>query len=180
MTDNRVVYQQAPFDVPEIHIPVGHLESAPGVVVDDGTGNAVDVFVTIGETGAMKNNIPGFEFDLGIVFGPRAFPAHAFTGNRMAWGTLEQRVFLIDELFGFMGLGFAGFLDYGGAWYDTEAARAGGNVGVGIRFGGTRGTAANVGRLDLSWRFGEGCVPASEGSCEGNRWAISFGRAFPF
>ncbi len=132
------------------------------------------------ETGAMKNNIPGFEFDLGIVFGPRAFPAHAFTGNRMAWGTLEQRVFLIDELFGFMGLGFAGFLDYGGAWYDTEAARAGGNVGVGIRFGGTRGTAANVGRLDLSWRFGEGCVPASEGSCEGNRWAISFGRAFPF
>jgi len=132
------------------------------------------------ETGAMKNNIPGFEFDLGIVFGPRAFPAHAFTGNRMAWGTLEQRVFLIDELFGLMGLGFAAFLDYGGAWYEDESPRAGGNVGLGLRFGGTRGTAANVGRLDLAWRFGQGCVPASEGSCEGNRWAISFGRAFPF
>ena len=132
------------------------------------------------EVGAMKNNMPGFEFDLGIVFGPRAFPAHAFTGNRMAWGTLEQRMFLIDELFGFMGLGFAAFLDYGGAWYADEDPRLGGDVGLGLRFGGTRGTAANVGRLDLAYRFGEGCVPASEGSCVGNRWAISFGRAFPF
>ena len=133
------------------------------------------------EVGAMKNNPPGFEFDLGIVFGPRAFPAHAFSGNRMAWGTLEQRVFLIEELFGFMGLGFAAFLDYGGAWYDYEGSRLGGDVGFGLRFGGTRGTGPNVGRLDLAYRFGEGCVPASEGSsCAGRRWAISFGRAFPF
>jgi hypothetical protein len=155
------------------------------------TGTLVGQFIRKNSTvlhiegGARRGTPPGLEFDLGLLFGPRAFPAHSFTGDRMIWGTLEQRAFLIDELFGFMGLGFAAFVDYGGAWYsETEDdvagrdpplgqdARFGGNVGFGLRFGATRGTGPNVGRLDLAYRFGEGW--------SGSRWAISFGRAFPF
>jgi hypothetical protein len=143
------------------------------------------------EVGARKGTPPGMEFDLGLGLGPRAFPAHAFTGDVMVWGTLEHRAFLIDEVLGFMGLGFAAFVDYGGAWYSRDDPlldqdpRLGGNIGFGLRFGSTRGTGANVGRVDLAYRFGEGCrsaseIPPGESSCQGNRWAISFGRAFPF
>ncbi|UCF39571.1 MAG: hypothetical protein JSW43_07415 [Gemmatimonadota bacterium] len=124
------------------------------------------------QAGALKNAAPGSEFDLGSGFGPRAFPAHAFTGERMAFAILEHRAFLIDQLFGMLGLGFAGFLDYGGAWFADQPSRLGGDVGVGLRFGSTRSTAANVGRLDLAYRFGEGF--------EGNRWVVSFGQQFPF
>ena len=124
------------------------------------------------QVGALKNVAPGSEFDLGSGFGPRAFEAHAFTGERMAFAILEHRAYLIDQLIGMMGLGFAGFLDYGGAWFADEPSRLGGDVGVGLRIGSTRSTAANVGRLDLAYRFGEGF--------EGKRWVVSFGQQFPF
>ncbi len=124
------------------------------------------------QVGALKNVAPGSEFDLGSGFGPRAFAAHAFTGERMAFGILEHRAYLIDQLFGMLGLGFAGFLDYGGAWFADQPSRSGGDVGVGLRMGSTRSTGANVGRLDLAYRFGEGF--------EGKRWVVSFGQQFPF
>jgi hypothetical protein len=124
------------------------------------------------QAGAMKNVAPGSEFDLGSGFGPRAFEAHAFTGERMWFAIIEHRAFLIDQLFGMLGLGFAGFFDYGGAWFTDQSSRVGGDVGLGLRFGSTRSTAANVGRLDLAYRFGEGF--------EGSRWALSFGQQFPF
>jgi hypothetical protein len=88
------------------------------------------------------------------------------------WGTLEHRAYLIDELFNLFGLGFAAFLDYGGAWYPDERPRKGGNVGVGLRLGATRATGANLGRFDLAYRFGDG-VGA-------DRWIFSFGRAFTY
>jgi hypothetical protein len=122
--------------------------------------------------GLMKNVAPGSEFDLGSGFGPRAFEAHAFTGERMAFVIVEHRAFLIDQLLGMLGLGFAAFLDYGGAWFTDQSSRVGGDAGVGIRFGSTRSTAAHVGRLDLAYRFGEGFT--------GSRWVLSFGQQFPF
>ncbi len=124
------------------------------------------------QAGALKNVPPGSEFDLGHGFGPRAFEPHAFTGERMVWGILEHRAFLFDELFGLLGLGFAGFLDYGGAWFRGQPSRLGGDVGIGLRFGSTRSTGANVGRLDLAYRFGEGF--------QGSRWVVSFGQQFLF
>jgi hypothetical protein len=115
---------------------------------------------------------PGTEFDLGHGLGPRAFGPHAFTGDRMAWGSIEHRAFLVDEVLGLLGLGFAGFVDYGGAWFADQEVSLGGDVGLGLRLGATRATSQNVGRLDVAYRFGDGF--------EGRRWAVSFGRGFAF
>jgi hypothetical protein len=124
------------------------------------------------QAGAQEGPAPGAEFDLGHGTGPRSFKPHAFTGTRSVWGTFEHRVYLFDDLFGLLGLGIATFLDYGGAWYPDQSARAGGNVGIGIRTGAARATGVNIGRIDLGYRFGDGW--------SGNRWVMSFGRGVPF
>jgi hypothetical protein len=122
--------------------------------------------------GWQRNPTPGAEFDIGHGIGPRGFEPHAFTGTRTAWGVLEHRVFLFDALLDLFGLGVAGFLDYGGAWYPDESPRVGGNVGLGLRMGGTTSTGPNVGRLDVAYRFGDGW--------SGSRWVVSLGQAFEF
>jgi Surface antigen variable number repeat len=124
------------------------------------------------EAGAQRNPAPGAEFDIGHGIGPRGFEPHAFTGTRTAWGVLEHRVFLADALLDLFGLGVAGFVDYGGAWYPDQSPRVGGNVGLGLRLGGTTSTGPNVGRLDFAYRFGEGW--------SGKRWVVSFGQAYEF
>ena len=122
--------------------------------------------------GAQERPVPGREFDLGHGIGPRSFGPHAFVGTRMLWGTLEHRWFTWDDLGGVLGLGFAGFLDYGGSWYPDQPSRFGGNVGLGLRTGFNRSTGANTGRIDIGYRFGEGFA--------NRRWVLSFGRGFLF
>ncbi len=135
------------------------------------------------EAGAQHGVAPGFEFDLGHGRGPRVFEPHAFTGNRTVWGSLEQRAFLIDEVLNLFGIGFAAFVDFGGAWFDDQSPRVGGNVGAGLRIGATRATDQSIGRFDLAYRFGD-CpldLPEFPGqSCAGRRWELSFGRGFAF
>ena len=130
------------------------------------------------EAGVRRGLPPGAEFDLGHGLGPRAFDSHAFTGTRSVWGTLEHRWFAVDEVLHLMGIGVAGFLDFGGAWYADQPARAGGDVGIGLRLGATRATGANVGRFDLAYRFGDEWSVADGGS--GHRWVLSFGRSYTF
>ncbi len=88
----------------------------------------------------------------------------------------EHTWYWLDDLFGWelFGLGFAGFLDYGGAWYDFQDARAGGNVGAGIRLGMTAGQGAGTLRIDFAYLWGDG-IPERSG---GNRFAISIGPSF--
>ncbi len=124
------------------------------------------------EMGAQRGIGPGAEYDIGHGLGPRAFGPHSFTGSRMIWGSVEHRAFVIDEVFGMLGIGFAGFVDYGGAWFEDQSRRLGGDVGAGLRLGATRATGPNVGRLDIAYKFGEGF--------DGNRWVVSFGRGFAF
>jgi len=124
------------------------------------------------EGGAQKNPSPGAEFDIGHGLGPRGFSPHAFTGTRTVWGLAEHRIFLADALLNLFGLGLAGFVDYGGAWYPDQPARLGGDVGLGLRMGGTTSTGPNVGRLDFAYRFGDGW--------SGHRWVVSFGQAYEF
>jgi hypothetical protein len=130
------------------------------------------------EAGMRQGMPPGSEIDLGHGLGPRAFDSHAFTGTRSAWATLEHRWFAVDEVLHLLGIGFAGFVDFGGAWYANEPARAGGDVGLGLRLGATRATGANVGRLDLSYRFGDEWSFADGAS--GHRWVLSLGRSYAF
>ncbi len=124
------------------------------------------------EAGVQDGAPPGGEIDLGLGEGPRAFKAHAFTGTRSLWGTIEQRFFVVDEFLNLFGLGFAGYFDYGGAWYPDQPVRMGGDVGFGLRLSSVRAGEATVGRLDLSYRFGDGF--------DGSRWVFSFGRVLEF
>ena len=53
LTDERVRCEQAPFDHPQITLPNG---AKGGNVKDDGTGQAVENFETIGAVGAGGSN----------------------------------------------------------------------------------------------------------------------------
>ena len=122
--------------------------------------------------GIMENPPPGGEFDLGFEFPPRSWAPHSFVGTRSLWGTLEHRWFPFDQILKLAGLGLAGFLDYGGAWYADQSPRWGGAVGIGIRTGWSRTSVADTGRIDIGYRFGTGVT--------GNRWVISFGGGWIF
>ena len=125
------------------------------------------------QAGAQENPPPGQQFNLGFNTPPRSWEANAFVGTRTLWGTLEHRWFAIDEFLKLFSIGFAGFIDYGGAWYADQKPRFGGDFGLGLRIGGALGTAARTGRIDLGYRFGEG-------SDVGSRLVLTFGGSFVF
>ena len=122
--------------------------------------------------GILENPPPGTEFDLGFDRSPRSFDPHSFVGTRAATGTLEYRWYAWDSLLGLFGLGLAGFVDYGGAWYPEQDPRWGGNVGVGLRTGSARSSGAQTGRIDFGYRFGQ--------EVTGSRWVFSLGTGFNF
>ena len=122
------------------------------------------------EGGGLRRPKPGAEFDPWLdQRGPRLFGAHAFTGTRMAWLAFEDRILVVEDLWGMVGVGIAPFVDYGGAWYDNEAARLGGDAGVALRFGPTRAVRGDAGELAVGYRFGAG-----------TGWAIALRRGFRF
>jgi len=112
------------------------------------------------EAGWLENPVPGGEFDLGLGVGPRAFRSHAFTGDRSYFGTAEYRVTLMDDFLGQIGLGVAGFVDHGGAWYAASPRRTGWDAGVGLRLGASRSTDTDALRFDLAHRFGNDVEPS--------------------
>jgi len=123
--------------------------------------------------GMQKNPYPGEEFDLGLTYGPRGFPAHAFTGDRAFFTTAEYRWVAIPEIFKLFGLGLATFVDYGGAWYAGSPTRTGTDAGVGLRIGSIRASSGKgATRIDLVHRFANDVLP--------NKWLIAIGAGFPF
>ena len=122
------------------------------------------------EGGALHRPKPGAEFDLWFEQRvPRLYGAHEFTGTRMAWLALEDRILVVDDLWGMVGLGLAPFVDYGGAWFPDESARLGGNVGLALRFGPTRAVHGDAGELAVGYRFGVG-----------TGWGLALRRGFRF
>jgi cytochrome c peroxidase len=68
LTDDRVVFQRAPFDHPQLFVPNGHPGNSNSTIDADGDGLADDVLVEIPAVGAQGGNpLPGF---LEGVFGP--------------------------------------------------------------------------------------------------------------
>ncbi|MGH7548841.1 MAG: hypothetical protein ACREMM_11790 [Gemmatimonadales bacterium] len=125
------------------------------------------------EGGALRRPNPGGEFDLWLVRkGPRVFGIHQFTGTRMAWLALEDRILVSDEVWGLLGVGVAPFFDYGGAWYAEDPVRLGGDVGLSLRLGPTRSVRGDVAEFAIGYRFGEGF--------SGSRWAISIRNGLVF
>jgi hypothetical protein len=124
------------------------------------------------EGGWIKDPLPGAEFDLGLGSGPRAFRSHAFTGDRSVFATAEYRVTVVEDLLGLVGLGVAGFVDHGGAWYAGSPRRLGWDAGVGIRVGASRSTDTQALRFDLAHRFAN--------DAEDSGWVITVGKGFVF
>ena len=66
-----------------------------GTVTVDVTGFLAPVerhsLILHADAGWSKNPVPGNEFDLGLSRGPRAFPNHAFTGDRSFVTMAEYR-----------------------------------------------------------------------------------------
>ena len=123
--------------------------------------------------GMQKNPYPGEEFDLGLTYGPRGFPAHAFTGDRGFFTVAEYRWVAIPEVFKIFAVGFATFVDYGGAWYSGSATRTGTDAGVGLRIGSIRSSSGKgATRIDLVRRFANDVLPA--------KWLLAIGSGFPF
>jgi hypothetical protein len=109
------------------------------------------------EGGHRRNATPGTEFDLWRDgSGPRLFGAHEFTGTRMSWVAVEDRVVVTDEVWGLVGLGVAPFFDWGGAWFKGDPRRLGGDVGVALRVGPTRSIRGDVAEVAFGYRFGAG------------------------
>ena len=122
------------------------------------------------EGGTASRVAPGAEFDTWLYQnGPRAFGAHAFTGTRRWWAVAEDRVLVTPSFLGLFGLGLAPFVEWGGAWYDDERPRTGGDVGLALRLGSTRSTRGEVTEVSVANRFG-----AAKG------WAVTFREAVDF
>jgi hypothetical protein len=130
------------------------------------------VAVLHAEVGWLENPLPGAEFDLGLGTGPRAFRSHAFTGDRTVFATAEYRVTVTEDFLGLIGLGVAGFVDHGGAWYAGTPRRLGWDAGIGLRVGASRASDPEVLRFDLARRFGN---DAQEGG-----WVVTVGKGFVF
>ncbi len=122
--------------------------------------------------GWQKNPMPGAEFDLGLVLGPRGFGQHTFTGDRAFFLSGEYRYTITDQLLRSMGLGLAAFADYGGAWYAGSRRRTGYTVGLGLRFGVTIDTGLEPLRVDLGRVGGAGLAR--------DRWELAIGKGFVF
>jgi hypothetical protein len=126
------------------------------------------------EGGLLTNPKPGREFDPWIEQrAPRLFGIHDFTGTRMTWFVLEDRVLVVDELLGLFALGVAPFVEYGGAWYADEAPRQGGNAGMSLRFGPTRAVRGEAAELAVGYRF-------DQAGGTGKKWAVSLRKGFSF
>jgi surface antigen Omp85-like protein len=124
------------------------------------------------EAGWLENPLPGAEFDLGLSVGPRAYGSHAFTGDRSFLTTAEYRITVAENFLGQAGIGLAGFVDYGGAWYAGSRRRTGWDTGLGIRLGATRSSDVGAVRLDLAHRFANDVDDAG--------WVITIGKGFVF
>jgi hypothetical protein len=124
------------------------------------------------DAGWKDHPAPGDNFDLGLGVGPRAFPLHAFTGDREAFFTAEYRVAAAHDVFGLFDFGVAASVDHGGAWYAGSPSRWGDDVGIGIRLGSVRATRPDATRFDLSWRFANDAMKGG--------WVFSVARGFAF
>jgi hypothetical protein len=129
-------------------------------------------FVAHGEIAALRDPLPGTEFDLGLGAGPRAFTQHSFTGDREFFATAEYRYTISPELLKVIGVGVAAFADYGGAWWSDESQRTGWDYGVGLRLGASRAPDLESNRIDLAWRAARPGMPGG--------WVVAVGKGFVF
>jgi len=162
----------------QVGAAVSGLRSSAGVDSSSGDASLLTVLqpnelhLLVGRVagGWLKNPPFGAEYDLGLGYAVRAFPSHAFTGDRYYLVNGEYRWLAVPRFLGLFGLGIAGFVDHGGAWFDGMERRSGTDAGFGLRIGSIRSAGSVVGRLDFAYRF--------QGDREPAGWVVSLGRGF--
>ncbi|HEX6316109.1 MAG TPA: hypothetical protein VFZ73_14665 [Gemmatimonadaceae bacterium] len=121
--------------------------------------------------GLQHDVVPGREFDIGLGAGLRAYPAHAFTGDRFVLLAGEYRYLVLPRFLGLIGVGVAAYAGHAGAWNLGEPRRTGTEFGLGLRLASIR-EAGGIWRIDLSRR--------NAGAGFRGGWVASLGRGFVF
>ena len=155
--------------IPSAGLDSGSVQLGGTVVLQPGPRHVAVLHV---DGGWLEDPVPGEEFDLGLGSGPRAFGSHAFTGDRSIFATAEYRYTVVDDLAGLVGLGIAGFVDHGGAWYGGSPRRVGWDAGIGLRVGASRSSDTPALRFDLARRFANDVEPSG--------WVLTVGKGFAF
>lgn len=100
------------------------------------------------------------QLNLGADNGLRGYDARSFVGDKRMVLNLEDRVHLAENVFDLMSFGAAGFVDLGGATYDTLGSILSENlnadVGVGLRFAFPRSSGGRVLRVDIAAPLNDG------------------------
>jgi hypothetical protein len=125
-----------------------------------------------GFVGWQHDQVPGAEFDIGLSYGLRAYPLHAFTGDRAWIAGAEYRWTLFENLWSILGVGLGAFAEAGGAWFVGEPTRSGADVGFGVRVGPSRLASCDMFRLDAAYRFPGAGFDAG--------WSLVLGRGLSF
>lgn len=127
----------------------------------------------------------GLEFDsdlellLGAANGLRGYKDRTFTGSHRLIINLEDRIYLVEDVFKVASFGCAVFADIGGvssnSVFDILDDRLYGDVGVGLRVGFPRSSGGSVLRFDVA-------VPLRTGPDDSEqfkpRFLMSFGQVF--
>jgi hypothetical protein len=115
-----------------------------------------------------------FQVVAGGLNGLRAYPVHAVAGTRMVRWNVEARRMLLRDIFQFVSIGAATFLDGARAWgTGAEGTPPFQCAGVGIRLAPPRAALGPVIRVDLAWPLS----PTRDGKREA---VVSIGSAHAF
>lgn len=113
---------------------------------------------------------------LGAANGLRAHEDDRFIGSKSWVMNIEERLFLIDELWSLLAVGAVAFVDSGYAWphgRPVSLSDVRSDVGAGLRFGLTRSSNEVVLRFDVSYRM-------QKDAREDERWVFTFGSGQAF
>jgi hemolysin activation/secretion protein len=108
------------------------------------------------------------ELLLGGESGLRGYSVREFSGNKKLFISVEDRLFLKDDLWELISVGGALFYDAGMVWKKDEVVGLRGiksDIGIGLRFGISRSSASEVIRVDIAY--------ALNGSSADKRWVLT-------
>lgn len=108
------------------------------------------------------------ELLLGADNGLRGYSVGAFSGNKKLLFNIEDRLFLNDDVWDLFSIGGALFFDTGMVWKKDEfmdLSKLKSDIGIGLRFGTTRSSSAEVMRVDLAYALNENNAD--------NRWVLT-------